>query len=207
MIKVFSDKIFYTNTYLLIKEDICIVIDPGFSYNEVLKYISDKNLRVEAILATHGHIDHVIGVEPLKRSLGTEFYMNPRDLTLKIDIDFYGIRDVSIPRPDHDIWEGSLKISSFRLDIIETPGHTMGSITIIYDRIAFTGDTLFRDAIGRTDLGGDMDMLIKSIHNKLFTLPKNMLIYPGHGDYSTIGYEIINNPYVGINGVYPFKLD
>jgi glyoxylase-like metal-dependent hydrolase (beta-lactamase superfamily II) len=207
MIKVFRDRLFYTNTYLIVEDGFSIVIDPGFSYKGIIRYLEDNKLKLKGILATHGHIDHIIGANPILERFNAEFYMNPYDIGImnKIGTIYPKFRDVEYPKPTRRLCEGKIEIERFKLDIIETPGHTPGSVSIIYDDIVFTGDTLFKESIGRTDLGGDIDKLVESIHKKLFKLPKDMLVYPGHGELTTIGYEIVNNPYVGLNGIYPFS--
>ena len=130
--------------------------------------------------------------------------MSIKDLELPFPIKNI-IKNLNPPRIDYLLEEGVIEINGFKFRVIETPGHTPGSVTILYRNIVFTGDTLFKGSIGRTDLGGDINMLIKSIHDKLFKLPRDTLVYPGHGEPTTIGYEIINNPYVGVNGIYPFR--
>lgn len=206
MIKVFVDNIFYTNTYLIIEGGRCIIIDPGFSAQELIEYIKDNEIKPLAIIATHGHIDHVWGVDKIREYYDVPFYMNFKDLELTPPPILKNIiGDFKTPQADYNLKEDSLRIDEFIFYVIETPGHTLGSVSIKYRDIVFTGDTLFKESIGRTDLGGDINMLVESIHNKLFKLSASTKVYPGHGEYTTIGYEILHNPYVGREGIYPYE--
>jgi len=206
VIKVFVDNIFYTNTYLIIEGGKCIIIDPGFSTRELIEYIKDNKIKPLSIIATHGHIDHVWGVNKIREYYGIPFYMSFKDLKLAFPPIFKNILgDFKVPDADYDLKEGSLMMDDFRFYVIETPGHTMGSVSIKYRSIVFTGDTLFKESIGRTDLGGDINLLVKSIHSKLFKLSPSTKVYPGHGEHTTIGYEMLHNPYVGREGIYPYE--
>jgi len=201
------NNLFQENTYIIVDNlKNCIIIDPGSSYNDVIYLIERKGLNPVAILATHGHIDHVIGVNPLKDKYGLPFYMNFKDIELSKSFKQYIPQlNIDFPKPDNDLVKGIYKFKKIRIKVIETPGHTYGSVSILFNNKLFSGDTLFKGSIGRTDFGGDLDMLVESIHKKLFKLDKDIEVYPGHGDYTTIGYEINNNVYVGINGIYSYK--
>ena len=135
--------------------------------------------------------------------------MNSEDVSIMNYVKnmYYLFKESDIVYPDRDLKEGALKLNKLNLYILETPGHTPGSICLKIDDILFTDDTLFKESIGRTDLGGDINLLVKSIHNKLFKLSMDMRVYPAHGEYTSIKNEIYNNPYVGINGIYPYKIE
>ncbi len=212
IIRRFVSTLYDENTYVITLDDKAIVIDPGSSYNEVLNYIRENNLDLIALLATHAHIDHVYGVPYIKSVYDVPFYLSKEDLYVlehtnrhyKIyigDMEF-----IEVPYPDKYVSEGVLWIKPFKLRIIETPGHTLGSISYLYNKYLFTGDTIFRETIGRTDFGGDTELLVKSIHSKIFKLSGDTVIYPGHGEESTVGYEIRHNVYVGVNGIYPYEI-
>lgn len=212
LIKTVVNNLFMANTYLLFDEDKRgIIIDPGSSYTKIIGLISKLKLSPTAIIATHGHIDHVIGVEYIKRRYNTPFYIHKMDEPL-LSTDHYptilnyiNFPKINIPKPDDYLDEGSSQIEDLKMKIIHTPGHTSGSICIMAGNTLFTGDTIFKLSIGRTDLGGNLEELITSIHKKIFNLPNNIEILPGHGEKTTIGYEVLNNPYVGVNGIYPYQ--
>lgn len=206
------NSLFFANTYIIVSGDKAIVIDPGSSIGEYLKIIESRGLRPLAILATHGHIDHIIGAYELHRRYDAPFYIHREDEYLlsrgeveKIRL-FLGDINVDIKEPDEYLVEGPLSIQDFSLGIIHTPGHTMGSVCIWVGGSVFTGDTIFRESVGRTDFGGDLSRLIESVHNKLFSaLDGGTVLYPGHGPSTTIGHEIRNNPFVGRRGMYPYR--
>jgi len=201
------NNLFQENTYI-ISDSLrnCIIVDPGSSYNDVIYYIEEESLNPVAILATHGHVDHIIGVNPIKDRYDLQFYMNRLDEDLSKSFKQYipGL-NIDVPEPDNNLIEGVYIFKKIKVRVIETPGHTYGSVSILINNKLFSGDTLFKGSIGRTDFGGDLNMLIKSIHKKLFKLDRDIEVYPGHGEYTTIGYEIKNNVYVGVNGLYPYK--
>jgi len=178
-----------TNCYILIHEDEAIIVDPGGNHDKILDAI--KNLKIRAIVATHGHFDHVLGVPYLKRKLGAPFMLHKSDLETLELFGSYMLNET--PKPDSFLEEGdTIYLGSKRIEIIHTPGHTPGSICMyIYeDQILLTGDTLFRGAYGRTDLpGGDPQKIFGSLR-KIFTMfSDNFRVLPGHGEETTIGSE------------------
>lgn len=203
--------LFFANTYIVVSGNKAIIIDPGSSTDEQIKVIESRGLELVAILATHGHIDHIIGVYDIHRKYGAPFYIHRKDEDL-LSMDeverirpFIGDTQISIKEPDKYLEEGSLSLPGFTLDIIHTPGHTMGSVCIKIGGNIFTGDTIFRESVGRTDFGGDINLLVSSIHRKLFLEARDAKLYPGHGPVTTVGHEVLNNPFVGVNGIYPFR--
>lgn len=211
-IKTIVNELFMANTYLLVNEDKeAIIIDPGSSYIKIIDELSKLSLSPIAIIATHGHIDHVIGVVPLKRRYKVLFYIHKMDMQFLSTenypqiLKYIDIPKIDIPKPNEYLSEGSMQLGSFKINIIHTPGHTPGSISIIIDKKLFTGDTLFKLSIGRVDLGGNLQELISSIHDKIFSLSADTEIFPGHGESTTVNHEILYNPYVGVDGIYPYK--
>ena len=211
-VKTIVNELFMANTYLLVNEDReTIIIDPGSSYVKIINELSGSLLSPIAIIATHGHIDHIIGVAPLKRRYKIPFYIHKMDIRFLSTenypqiLKYIGIRKIDVPKPSEYLDEGSMQLGDFKIDIIHTPGHTPGSVSIMVDKKLFTGDTLFKLSIGRADLGGNLQELISSIHNKIFNLPTDTEIFPGHGEMTTINHEILYNPYVGINGIYSYR--
>lgn len=182
-----------TNTYVVVSGNEAIVIDAGGDAAKILELI--KDLKVKAIIATHGHFDHVLAVPELKRITGARFLIHREDLEI---LDFswnaYGIGEK--PIPDGFIDEGDIiKFGESELRILHTPGHTPGSICLfnLNERVIFTGDTLFYAAIGRTDFyGGDHGKILDSVKRILSMFPDETVVYPGHGKSTTIGAEKAN---------------
>jgi hydroxyacylglutathione hydrolase len=194
---------FQENTYLIWDEitNESAVIDPG-CYNETEEtnldnFITSRNLSVKYLLCTHCHIDHLIGCSFIKKKYNPLFYVPEQDLPLLHNADkqadAFNLKLNTPPPPDGFISEDlQLNLGQKKITFIYTPGHTPGEFCIYLkeDNICVTGDVLFKGNIGRTDLwGGNYDNLIQSITDKLFTLPENVIIFPGHGENSTIGEE------------------
>ena len=185
-----------------------VIIDPGADGEEILEEV--ENLNVKAILATHGHLDHVGQVGYLKSKIDVPFYMNKRDEFLinnEIFPNFaYIIKAVSCPSPDFDLKEGDiLEFGRLELTVIETPGHTPGSVCFYNqeEKIVIVGDTLFYQSVGRTDLPGGDGRLLEQSLKKLMELPDETVVYSGHGPKTTIGKEKRTNPF--ITGVFRIK--
>ena len=200
---------FLENTIVLSDETgECIVIDAGM-YNAqenaaLSKYIADNGLKPVMAINTHGHVDHMLGVNYVKETYGVPFAIDGRDRFLIESAPthgaIYGFKVDAIPSVDIDLQgKKEVRFGNSALEIIETPGHTPGHICL-YDKgqkLLITGDTLFRESIGRTDLpGGDYSWIMRSILDKLMPLGSDVHFYPGHGQDSTIGHEALYNPFV-----------
>ena len=174
-----------------------LVIDPGDEVDRILEALARHGLKVKAIVVTHAHIDHVGGARKLKAATGAPVYMNAADQQLLAMLDaqaaWLGMRPPERPAIDVDAREGeSLELGATRFGILHTPGHTPGSISlwIPEEGKLIAGDTLFRESIGRTDLpGGDGRRILASIRDKLLALPEETVVFPGHGEETTIGHE------------------
>jgi len=181
-----------------------IVVDPGDNIANILAILHKHHLRVKAIVITHAHIDHIGGAEKLKAATGAPVYMNANDQPLYDAIDeqaqWLGMEPPSRTTIDVDAREGeALHLGGNTFQVLETPGHTQGSISLWIPRqnVVVAGDTLFRDSIGRTDLpGGDGRKILRSIHSKLLTLPETAKVIAGHGPSTTIGREKERNPFL-----------
>ena len=171
-----------------------MIIDPGAEATRILREAA--GLKVKAIIATHGHFDHVAAVNEIKDSLRVPFLLHKADLqTLERYTGWFG---QTVKKPEVDIFlKDEFRIGGIRLKVIHTPGHTPGSVSILADDEAlFSGDTLFRGAIGRYDFpGGSLKDMRNSIR-KLIKLPEYIKVYPGHGEPTTIGMEREDNPFV-----------
>ena len=199
---------FRENTYLVwddTKE--CIVIDAGnmnAGENRILaEMIQARDLKPVMAVNTHGHFDHVGGVKWLKDTYGAAFACSSKDQFL-IDSTaggmVYGIQCNEVPAIDIDLDAvEEIRFGNTVLRVIKTPGHTPGHVVLFNadDKSLFTGDTLFRESIGRTDLpGGDYSWIMKSILEEIVPLGDDVAIYPGHEDSSTIGHEVLYNPFI-----------
>ena len=181
-----------------------IVIDPGDELSKITEALDKHQLKVKAIIVTHGHIDHVAGAAKLRALTGAPVYMNESDDVLLRSLDvqagWLGMETPERPEIDTPANDGvSLKLGNADFNIITTPGHTQGSLSvwIPQEQKLVAGDTLFRETVGRTDLpGGDSRKLLSSIKTRLLPLPDEAVVIPGHGQLTTIGHEKQFNPFL-----------
>ena len=198
------------NTYILWDEsNECIVVDAGNlsarEDNRLVDYITEQGLKPVMAVNTHGHFDHLVGVEHVKRTFDVPFAMSGKDAFLLesavSSARMFGVNDASFPSAvdiDLDTME-ELRFGNTVLKIIPTPGHTPGCVALYNEEmgVVLTGDTLFRESIGRTDLpGGDYSWIMRSIIDKLIVLGDEVKVYPGHGEETTIGHETLYNPFI-----------
>lgn len=210
-VKQFIFNMFSVNTFVIYDTDTlsAIVVDPGMrtlaEYDEFDNFISNNHISLTQIVNTHLHLDHCFGDNNVRDRYGVKVAANDGDKSLGMEIGLqmsrFGIKSESKPvEIDIKLHDGDIiKIGSNELIVIETPGHSRGGICLYSasDNFLIAGDTLFRHAIGRTDLeGGDYRQLINSIINRLFVLPENTIVMPGHDRMTTIGEEKRNNPYL-----------
>lgn len=208
-IKSFIFNLFATNTFILSDETKeCIIIDPGCSKpseeEELERYITKNNLKPIAQIITHYHIDHILGINFVFNKYGIEATAHPEGSIFwnsqERFITDYGLKGDEIRKPKHFVKEGDkITFGNSEFEIITVPGHADGSICLVNhaQRFVIAGDVIFYGSIGRTDLPtGDFDVLREGILNKLFTLDDNYVVYPGHGQKTTIGMERIHNPFI-----------
>ncbi len=182
-----------------------VVIDPGDEADRVLEVLAKHNLRPKYIVATHAHIDHVGGLEQLKRATGAAVLMHAGDLPLyenvAVQAEWLGLIPPDVVNVDQFLKEGdALRFGAYVLEVLHTPGHSPGSLSLHLaspQPKIFSGDTLFQQSIGRTDLwGGSYGQILDSIHNRLLIFPDETPVFPGHGPSTTIGDERETNPFL-----------
>lgn len=192
------------NNYLVADEKSkeAVLIDCSEHVQKILDDVKELGLKVKYILLTHGHFDHVMGVNSMKKELGAEVLINQKDekqleMTQTI-LKTFGIFVEKNPEYDKYIDKNTeLKIGEIPIKIFETPGHTEGGLCYLIEGKLFSGDTLFRNYVGRTDLpGGNYAKLENSIKNVLYKLPDETEVFPGHNEMTTIGYEKKHNEIV-----------
>ena len=180
-----------------------MVIDPGEDGPRILQIAESNGYQVKQIVNTHGHFDHVGANQPVKDATGAVLMTHEADLPLlqnaRNHAQAYGLTVSPSPDPDKFLDEGDVfSVGEQSFSIFHVPGHSPGSICLLSDGHLFVGDVLFAGSIGRTDLpGGDFDALVEGVREKLFRLPAETIVHPGHGSDTTIGREKQMNPFVG----------
>lgn len=185
-----------------------LVFDPGcyeaYERKEIFDYLEEEKLAVKAVINTHCHIDHVLGNEQVKQKFDCPLKIPKNELEVFNSVVAYapqwGITGYEPSEVDEFLEEGGvIELDEIKLELIEVSGHSPGHL-IFYNReenVVIGGDVLFRESIGRTDLpGGNHEDLINNIQNKVYTLPDEVVVYPGHGPETTIGHEKLHNPFV-----------
>ena len=184
---------YQTNCYILHQEDSssCVVIDPGYTPEVILDFLAGKGLKLEAILLTHGHFDHVGAVRDLAAETGCKVYLNPDDLSMPP-------RMTAGPLYYTDTYSDgdTLSPAGIPFQVLSTPGHTPGSVCLIAENYLFSGDTLFAGSRGRTDLPGGSTRAILESLRRLAALPQDYSVHPGHGESTTLAWEKQYNPYM-----------
>ena len=195
---------FQENGYIIYgsKSKYCFIIDPGDNPSSYIDKIEENGLNLLAIINTHGHIDHIHAIQPIKDHFSIPFYIHEKE---KMYLDhypkgclMYGM--VPNKKPEVDHWlsdETNLEIGEYKLKLIHTPGHTTGGICYQINGDIFTGDTLFKGSIGRTDFpGGDYTTIMNSLKKLINEVPGETRVHSGHGFSTTINEEIKSNPFL-----------
>lgn len=199
---------FQTNCYVVRRDESavdCLIVDAGLDAGDLIRFLRQHELHPVAVVLTHGHADHIVGLAALRQSFPeVTTYIHTLDADLLADPEanlsaFAGLAFTAEPA-DVLLEEGdTVEQAGIVLEVLHTPGHTPGGICLYApsENTIFVGDTLFADSVGRADFpGGDMEQLIGSIRRKLLTLPEATAVYPGHGMRTTIGREKRANPFL-----------
>jgi glyoxylase-like metal-dependent hydrolase (beta-lactamase superfamily II) len=203
-IEIFPMGVFQVNSYLLACEKTgkIVIVDPGDEPEILLRRLDQLKAEPVAILNTHGHVDHVAGNAVIKREFAIPAFLHRADRFLVENFPaqaaMFGLELEPPPPPDGELVPGeTFDFGECTLRILHTPGHSPGSVTLVHENDAISGDVLFADSIGRTDLPrGDLPTLLRSIDDVLVPLGDEMRIHPGHGPQTTIGRERRSNPFL-----------
>ena len=189
--------VYQENAYVIVDDATrdALIIDPGDEGESLVRYLESLKINLKAILLTHGHVDHVGAVDAVKDAFSVPVYIS------EIDMKFIEQRKMAfgkMKRADFFLKEGDEFIfAGKKVQIIETPGHSRGSLSYYVDGLLFSGDVLFQNSVGRTDLpGGNMEELLYSIKEKLMKLPGETRVFPGHGPETTLAMEKEFNGYL-----------
>ena len=192
------------NNYLLIDEvsKEAALIDCSHYSQKVLDVLATEGVELKYILLTHAHFDHILGVQDMVKATGAKVLLHTDDLALLKKLNSYtmmvGLPETEVPTVNEFIQDGAvLRLGEQEIKVLHTPGHTEGGCSFFVQNMLFSGDTLFQESIGRTDLeGGDFSTLKNSIETKIYTLPEDTKVYPGHGPSTSIEHEKKFNSYI-----------
>ena len=200
-----TNGVFQENCFLLIDPDTrdAVIIDPGEESELFLRRIEHEGLTLHAVWLTHAHLDHILGVRRIVEAKAVPVYLHPADRPLYDGMSqqgsWLGVQaDGPPPPPNHDLADGDVvTVGGLDFEVRHVPGHSPGGVAFVGHGIAIVGDALFAGSIGRTDLpGGNTERLLRSIREKLLSLPDETIVYSGHGPETTIGAERRTNPFL-----------
>lgn len=197
IIKQFIAGLIENNMYLVVDEKTreAVLIDAPQDIPEVKKSVEELGAKVKYILITHGHFDHIMGLTSLKKTLNASAVICKDDVVISDNVNeftrLFGVPDITPPTYDKFVKDGDiLEVGEMKVKVIQTAGHTEGGVCYLIDDSLFSGDTLFKQSVGRTDLfGGSFEKIRHSVKDILFKLDENTKVFPGHGPMTTIAYE------------------
>lgn len=204
VVQGFTGGAFGQNCYLVrcARTGAAILVDPGAATPQMLDAARASGARVEAIVLTHAHIDHVEGVARARRDTGAPIYLHPADeqwyQAAPMQAEMFGVPIEPLPPTDHPLAGGdTVRFGEVELAVRFAPGHAPGHVVLVGEAMALVGDVVFQGSIGRTDLpGGDFQTLMRSIRSEILTLPDAMVLHTGHGPDTTVGHERATNPFL-----------
>ena len=197
IIKQFIAGLIENNMYLVMDEKShdAVLIDASQDIPELKKVVDELGANVKYILITHGHFDHIMGLNSLKKTLNAPAVICKDDLVISDNVNeftrLFGVPDIVPPTYEKFVKDGDvLDVGDMQIKVIQTPGHTEGGVCYLIGENLFSGDTLFKQSVGRTDLfGGNLEKIRHSVKEVLFKLDENIKVFPGHGPITTIAYE------------------
>ena len=204
-VETFTDFTFGTNSYLVWEDDAdkAVLIDAGLNTELMLDFIRREGLSLEAVLLTHGHPDHLVGAADVAEATGADVYLHSIEAKVvemmpEMILAMLGIDELKTPDEFKPLEDGQvLELAGLTIKVLHTPGHSPGSVSFLIGDSLFDGDLVFRGSIGRTDFpGGDFGTLIRSVKEKVFVLPTETKVYPGHMGMTTVGWEKRTNPFL-----------
>jgi glyoxylase-like metal-dependent hydrolase (beta-lactamase superfamily II) len=204
MLEILTVGALATNCYILGDEETQqgVVIDPGGDFEIIEAHLKKLKLSVKYIILTHGHVDHIGALSQLKKATKAEILIHSKDSAMLYDpnqnLSIFSGDEIIATKADKTLEEGDIiQCGGIKIKVLHTPGHTPGGISLLTDKMIFTGDALFCGSIGRTDFpGSSYQELISSIKDRLLSKDDDFIIYPGHGPSSTIGEEKRHNPFL-----------
>lgn len=204
VVRAFTGGVFGENCYLVqcARTGAAVIVDPGAATPDLLAAAKAAGARVEAIVLTHAHIDHVEGLARAQRETGAPVWLHPADEQwyrgAPLQAEMFGVPIEPLPPVDHDLVPGeAVRFGEVELVIRFAPGHAPGHVILVGEAMALVGDVVFQGSIGRTDLpGGDFQTLMRSIREQVLTLPDEFTLYTGHGPETTVGHERASNPFL-----------
>jgi len=200
-----TDWSFGSNTYLVLNDtgDGAVLIDAGLQPQEILGKLEESGASLAAVLLTHGHPDHLLGLKGVADATGAPCYMHPADAAMAralppMLLRMLGLSSLELPEEFLPLEDGQvLELAGMRFEVLHTPGHSPGSVCFLTEGVLFSGDLLFRGSIGRTDFpGGSFETLARMVKEKVFTLPSDTRVLPGHMDPTVVGWEKKTNPFL-----------
>lgn len=191
---------YQTNCYIIEKDGKALIVDPGDDFSLISHTLENIDADPEAILLTHGHFDHIVSVDAIIQKYGIPVYIHPEDSHYfnlpEYNLSCFYYKEIIIEAKPVLLLDNELQIDEFDIRIFETPGHTQGGVCFLIGNDLFSGDTIFHETVGRTDMiNGKHKLLMKSVKRLLESLSENVTIYPGHGQSTTVAHEIANNPF------------